>query len=85
MISKLKPENVRVLSLTTIATPHRGSAFADYAFNLIGGMYMFWMSIVPHLNRTRRATSTAVQSTGALRGGYGSVQSTYSSIYEGGI
>lgn len=36
MISRLKPPNVKVLSLTTIATPHRGSAFADYIFNLIG-------------------------------------------------
>ena len=36
MISRLKPPNVRVLSLTTIASPHRGSAFADYVFNQIG-------------------------------------------------
>jgi triacylglycerol lipase len=36
MISRLKPENVEVLSLTTIATPHRGSAFADYLFDEIG-------------------------------------------------
>ena len=36
MISRMKPPNVSVLSLTTIATPHRGSAFADYIFNQIG-------------------------------------------------
>lgn len=36
MISQLKPPNVKVLSLTTIATPHRGSAFADYMFSWIG-------------------------------------------------
>jgi len=36
MISRLKPPNVKVLSLTTIATPHRGSAFADYMFEQIG-------------------------------------------------
>ncbi|KAI9854509.1 MAG: hypothetical protein M1824_000320 [Vezdaea acicularis] len=36
MISRLKPESVKVLSLTTIATPHRGSAFADYCFKRIG-------------------------------------------------
>lgn len=36
MISRLKPENVEVLSLTTIATPHRGSAFADFMFDEIG-------------------------------------------------
>ena len=36
MISRLKPSNVDVKSLTTIATPHRGSAFADYVFEKIG-------------------------------------------------
>jgi triacylglycerol esterase/lipase EstA (alpha/beta hydrolase family) len=36
MISRLKPPNVRVLSLTTIATPHRGSAFASYLFSQLG-------------------------------------------------
>ncbi|KAG7055505.1 triacylglycerol lipase [Colletotrichum scovillei] len=30
MISHLKPRDVKVLSLVTVATPHRGSAFADY-------------------------------------------------------
>ncbi|KAF4545580.1 Triacylglycerol lipase [Lasiodiplodia theobromae] len=36
MISQLKPPNVDVKSLTTIATPHRGSAFADYVMEQIG-------------------------------------------------
>lgn len=36
MLSRIHPPNVKVLSLTTVATPHRGSAFADYIFNLIG-------------------------------------------------
>jgi triacylglycerol lipase len=36
MISQLQPDNVEVLSLTTVATPHRGSAFADYCFQEIG-------------------------------------------------
>ena len=36
MISRLKPPNVNVLSLTTVASPHRGSAFADYVFEQIG-------------------------------------------------
>lgn len=36
MISRLKPPNVKVLSLTTVASPHRGSAFADYVFEQIG-------------------------------------------------
>lgn len=36
MISRLKPPNVKVLSLTTIASPHRGSAFADYVLDQIG-------------------------------------------------
>jgi len=39
MISQLKPPGVNVLSLTTIATPHRGSAFADYIFSRIGPIY----------------------------------------------
>ncbi|KAF2169225.1 hypothetical protein M409DRAFT_64963 [Zasmidium cellare ATCC 36951] len=36
MISRLQPSNLKVLSLTTIATPHRGSSFADYLFAQIG-------------------------------------------------
>ena len=36
MVSRLRPPGVNVLSLTTIATPHRGSAFADYIFDQIG-------------------------------------------------
>ena len=36
MISRMNPPNVNVLSLTTIASPHRGSAFADYVFDQIG-------------------------------------------------
>ncbi|OAL54221.1 alpha/beta-hydrolase [Pyrenochaeta sp. DS3sAY3a] len=36
MISQLKPTEFKILSLTTIATPHRGSAFADYMFQTIG-------------------------------------------------
>ncbi|RDL38960.1 uncharacterized protein BP5553_03300 [Venustampulla echinocandica] len=40
MVSRLQPDNVDVLSLTTIATPHRGSAFADYCFEEIGPHYL---------------------------------------------
>ena len=36
MVSNLKPANVEVLSLTTVATPHRGSALADHIFRQIG-------------------------------------------------
>ncbi|OJJ83943.1 triglyceride lipase [Aspergillus glaucus CBS 516.65] len=36
MISHLKPKDFKVLSLTTIATPHRGSAVADYIIEQIG-------------------------------------------------
>ena len=36
MVSRMHPPNVKVLSLTTIATPHRGSALADYLFDHIG-------------------------------------------------
>lgn len=40
MISRLQPDNVEVLSLTTVATPHRGSAFADFCFDEIGPTYL---------------------------------------------
>ncbi|KAF2401806.1 triacylglycerol lipase [Trichodelitschia bisporula] len=36
MISQLRPNQVDVRTLTTIATPHRGSAFADYMLEAIG-------------------------------------------------
>jgi triacylglycerol lipase len=36
MISRLRPDNVNVLSLTTIASPHRGSYFADFLLEEIG-------------------------------------------------
>ncbi|KAL7623313.1 lipase 2 [Parahypoxylon ruwenzoriense] len=36
VISHLRPKNVDVRSLTTIASPHRGSAFADYVFEGLG-------------------------------------------------
>ena len=50
MISRLRPDNVEVLSLTTIASPHRGSAFADFCFREIGEQrlprfYRFFASI----------------------------------------
>lgn len=40
MVSQLKPPNVKVLSLTTIATPHRGSSFADDLFQRIGPLHL---------------------------------------------
>ncbi|KAI0842579.1 alpha/beta-hydrolase [Hypoxylon sp. FL0890] len=36
MISHLQPRDVDVRSLVTVASPHRGSAFADYLFEEIG-------------------------------------------------
>ncbi|KAJ5951726.1 uncharacterized protein N7479_010139 [Penicillium vulpinum] len=36
MISRIRPEKFKVLSLTTIASPHRGSSVADYVFDQIG-------------------------------------------------
>ncbi|OJJ96151.1 hypothetical protein ASPACDRAFT_81405 [Aspergillus aculeatus ATCC 16872] len=36
MITHLKPTDFKVKSLTTIATPHRGSAVADYVLKQIG-------------------------------------------------
>lgn len=36
LISRLKPKTFKVMSLTTIATPHRGSSAADIVFREIG-------------------------------------------------
>ncbi|KAJ5312966.1 hypothetical protein PENANT_c018G06815 [Penicillium antarcticum] len=36
MISRIRPEKFKVLSLTTIASPHQGSSVADYVFDQIG-------------------------------------------------
>ncbi|KAH9900222.1 putative triacylglycerol lipase [Xylariomycetidae sp. FL2044] len=36
MISRLQPKDVDVKSLVTVASPHRGSAFADYLLDEIG-------------------------------------------------
>jgi triacylglycerol lipase len=36
MVSHLRPQNVHVRSLVTVATPHRGSSFADFVFDGIG-------------------------------------------------
>ncbi|KAI0015990.1 putative triacylglycerol lipase [Xylariomycetidae sp. FL0641] len=46
MVSQLRPTDVRVRSLVTVASPHRGSAFADYIFDwldpeLRGRVYRF--------------------------------------------
>ncbi|KAI0164310.1 putative triacylglycerol lipase [Hypoxylon sp. FL1284] len=37
MITHVRPRDVDVRSLVTVASPHRGSAFADYALREIGG------------------------------------------------
>ncbi|KAI8624854.1 triacylglycerol lipase [Xylariaceae sp. FL1651] len=36
MVSHLRPANVTVRSLVTVASPHHGSSFADYLFHEIG-------------------------------------------------
>ncbi|KAI5479772.1 hypothetical protein MNV49_002584 [Pseudohyphozyma bogoriensis] len=38
LISRLKPTTFKVISLTTLATPHRGSSFADFFLNTVVGM-----------------------------------------------
>lgn len=58
MISRLQPDNVEVLSLTTVATPHRGSAFADFCFQQIGPHY------IPHVYK---AWETFGLGTGAFK------------------
>ena len=40
MISRLRPPNVKVRSLVTIATPHHGSAVADFLMGKIGPRYL---------------------------------------------
>ena len=40
LISQLKPTTFKVMSLTTIATPHRGSSVADIIFKEIGQEYL---------------------------------------------
>jgi len=40
MISRLRPPNVKVRSLVTIATPHHGSAVADVLMDRIGPRYL---------------------------------------------
>jgi len=57
MISKLKPLDFEVLSLTTVATPHRGSAFADYCLKVIGKQ---------RIPRVYKALETIGMQTGAF-------------------
>ena len=57
MISQLNPPNVKVRSLTTVASPHRGSAFADYCFEQIG---------TERLPKIYRALQTMKIETGAF-------------------
>ncbi|EOO03473.1 putative triacylglycerol lipase protein [Phaeoacremonium minimum UCRPA7] len=40
MVSRLQPSNVDVKSLVTVATPHSGSAYADYLIDEIGPHYL---------------------------------------------
>lgn len=64
MISQLQPENVKVLSLTTVATPHRGSAFADYCFDTIGPKHL------PYLYKLVNATGLGTGAFEQLRRKY---------------
>ena len=61
MISHLSPRNVNVLSLTTIASPHRGSAFADYVFDQIGTARL--PTVYRTLNRLKLQTGAFDQLT----------------------
>ncbi len=40
LISRLQPKGVDVRSLVTVATPHRGSALADYIIDGIGPVHL---------------------------------------------
>ncbi|KAF7714738.1 Lipase [Penicillium ucsense] len=61
MISRLQPQKFKVLSLTTIATPHRGSAVADYCFDQIGTELL--PQIYYTLNKLNVATGAFAQLT----------------------
>lgn len=39
LISELRPTKFKIVSVTTVSTPHRGSPFADYLIdNIVGRM-----------------------------------------------
>lgn len=40
LVSQMKPANVDVRALVTVASPHHGSAFADYVIRAIGPQYL---------------------------------------------
>lgn len=52
LISRLRPETFKVVSLTTIACPHRGSPFADYLIdNVIGRERLpSWLAVLDKLS-----------------------------------
>ena len=41
LVGELKPTKFKVISVTTISTPHRGSPFADYLIDNIVGREWF--------------------------------------------
>ena len=51
LISTLKPQDIEIKSLTTIATPHRGSSAADIVFREIGSEHL--PAIYKILNRMK--------------------------------
>ncbi|KAJ5180834.1 Arrestin-like N-terminal [Penicillium capsulatum] len=61
MIRHLRPATFNILSLTTIASPHRGSAVADYAFDQIGADRL--PQIYYTLNRLKVDTDAFAQLT----------------------
>ncbi|KAF8474295.1 Alpha/Beta hydrolase protein [Kalaharituber pfeilii] len=68
MISILRPESFKVISLTTIATPHKGSSFADYVFEFIGKerlprLYHLMESVGFQTGAFAQLTTTYMQST----------------------
>lgn len=66
LISRLKPTSFKILSLTTISTPHRGSPFADYVIdNIIGRDKLpFWLNLLDSLKLPNGGDGTAFEALG---------------------
>ncbi|KAH0498535.1 hypothetical protein TgHK011_005787 [Trichoderma gracile] len=63
MISRLRPRGIRVASLVTIATPHRGSPFADYLVDSDAGSPLHLPRLYSVIRRAGLGTSAFGQLT----------------------
>lgn len=63
MISRLRPRGIKVASLVTIATPHRGSPFADYLVDSDAGSPLHLPRLYSVIRRAGLGTSAFGQLT----------------------